>query len=252
MKLTLTPLGFHMNPKRICLTTLFVIIVTGCAHPIKIAPDMARLERVSTTPPRLAAKVGYFIPPEVSFVEITTPGGGGDYVRYYPYHEMESGFQKILSNVFTSVVKLTSPSDTPTLVRDNVKYVIVPTVRTSSSGSGFFTWPPTDFTVDLTSQIKNTDGKIIANLRAFGVGSAQTSERLYEHGIAGRHAMEDALLKMQSALFEANLLGVVQSPPPASKVSIAERLAHIKELKDSGLITQEEYEVKRKEILEAL
>jgi hypothetical protein len=64
--------------------------------------------------------------------------------------------------------------------------------------------------------------------------------------------MEDALLKMQSALFEANFRGVAQLPSLAIKNSMAERLTHLKELKDSGLITQQEYETKRKEILNAL
>lgn len=238
-----------MNFNGIYLTTLLGLLLAGCAHPIQITPDMTRLERVSTTPARLAVKAGYYIPPEVESVEITTQGGGGDNVRYYPYRDMASGFQKMLSNVFESVVKLASPADKPVLVREGINYVIVPSLVTSSGGSGFFTWPPTNFSVDLTSQIRNTDGQLIASPRVIGTGSADTGERLSEHGIAGRRAMEDALMKMQSALFEANFHGLVQSSSPAVKSSIAERLAHIKELKDSGLITEQEYDVKRKEIL---
>jgi hypothetical protein len=241
-----------MNFTRFCFTTLFTIILTGCAHPIKITPDTTRLERAATAPPRLAAKVGYYIPSEVGAVEITTPGGGGDNVRYYPYRDMEAGFQKMLANVFTDVVKLNSPIDSSSVARDGIGYVIVPTVLTSSGGSGLFTWPPTNFTVDLTSQLRNTDGKIVASPRVVGTGSAETGERLSEHGIAGRRAMEDALQKMQAALFEAHFNDAVQSSSPPIKNPIVERLAHIKELKDRGLITQQEYEAKRKEILEAL
>jgi hypothetical protein len=165
---------------------------------------------------------------------------------------MEAGFQKMLANVFTDVVKLNSPIDSSSVARDGIGYVIVPTVLTSSGGSGIFTWPPTNFTVDLTSQLRNTDGKIVASPRVVGTGSAETGERLSEHGIAGRRAMEDALQKMQAALFEAHFSDAVQSSAPPTKNPIAERLAHIKELKDRGLITQQEYDAKRKEILEAL
>lgn len=241
-----------MNFNRIYLTALLGLVLAGCAHPIQITPDTTRLERVSTTPDRLAVKAGYYIPPEVESVEITTQGGGGDNVRYYPYRDMASGFQKMLSNVFENVVKLASPADKSVLVRDGINYVIVPSVVTSSGGSGLFTWPPTNFSVDLTSQIRSTDGKLIASPRVIGTGSADTGERLSEHGIAGRRAMEDALMKMQSALFEANFHGLAQSSSSAVKSSIAERLAHIKELKDSGLITEQEYDVKRKEILKSL
>lgn len=241
-----------MKFSRIYFIALFAFILTGCAHPVQIVPDMTRLERAATAPPRLTAKVGYYIPPEVSNLEITTPGGGGDNVRYYPYRDMEAGFQKILSNVFTNVIKLNSPSDSTSLIHDGVGYVIVPTVLTSSGGSGFFTWPPTNFTVDLTSQLRNSDGKIVASPRVVGTGSAETAERISEYGIAGRRAMEDVLLKMQSALFEAKIGDVVQPSSPSIKNSIVERLDHIKELKDRGLITQYEYEAKRKEILEAL
>jgi hypothetical protein len=72
---------------------------------------VAKLERVSSTPPRLTANVGYYIPPEVSSVEVTTAGGGGDNIRYYPYTNVEPGFEKMLSNVFTGVVKINSMTD---------------------------------------------------------------------------------------------------------------------------------------------
>jgi hypothetical protein len=80
-----------------------------------------------------------------------------------------------------------------------------------------------------------------------------------DHGIAGERAMEDALAKMQTTLLETRLAGGppgVQTSKPQSPGGIcgdaADRLAHLKELKDKGLITQDEYEAKRKAILDEL
>jgi Short C-terminal domain len=234
-----------------------LVLTVGCAHPIKVAPDTTRLQRVSSTSSRIVANVGYYIPKEVSSVEITTQGGGGDNVRYFPYEDIEPGFEQILSNVFSGVVKLTSIADLPGIVRGGTNYIIQPVIITSSGGSGLFTWPPTNFTVDLTCNIRDTTGTLLASPRVVGTGSAETGERLHYHGIAGTRAMEDALVKMQAVLFETKFGSAMQDPHPTNPQSPAvvgdsDRLAHIKELRDKGLITQEEYEAKRKAIVDAL
>jgi hypothetical protein len=183
------------NPRGVFLI-LAIAVLVGCAHAIKVAPDVMKVERTETNPARVTANAGYFIPPEVSSVEITTQGGGGDNVRYFPYRDFEGGYQKMLSNVFTSVVKLTSLTNIPNVSSNRIDYVVVPTIITSSGGSGFFTWPPTNFTVDLTCNIRDAVGTQIASPRVVGTGSADTGERLHDHGIAGARAMEDALVKM--------------------------------------------------------
>ena len=171
----------------ICATVL--ILAVGCAHPVKVAPDIARLQRVSSTPPRVAANVGYYIPKEVSSVEITTQGGGGDNIRYFPYEDIEPGFEQILSNVFRGVVKLTSIADLSSVSRGGTDYIIQPVIVTSSGGSSMFTWPPTNFTVDLTCNIRDASGTLFASPRVVGMGSAETRERLHDHSLAGKRAM---------------------------------------------------------------
>jgi hypothetical protein len=104
-----------MGNPRAAFSILAVAALAGCAHAIKIAPDVTKVERTETSPARVTANAGYFIPPEVSSVEITTQGGGGDNVRYFPYRDFEGGYQKMLSNVFTGVVKLTCPWRIPIL-----------------------------------------------------------------------------------------------------------------------------------------
>jgi hypothetical protein len=63
------------NGLRAVLSAVAFALVAGCAHSIKVTPDITRLEPVS---PRVGANVGYYIPRELSSVEITTQGGGGD------------------------------------------------------------------------------------------------------------------------------------------------------------------------------
>jgi hypothetical protein len=47
--------------------------------------------------------------------------------------------------------------------------------------------------------------RVIADPRVVGVGMAETSERLVDHGFAGRRAMEEALMKTHSALQQIKL-----------------------------------------------
>ena len=70
--------------------------------------------------------------------------------------------------------------------------------------------------------------------------------------------MEDALVKMQVAMLETKFGRAISDPPttkPRSPDAVGDsgdRLARLKELRDKGLISQEEYEAKRKTILDAL
>jgi hypothetical protein len=176
-------------------------------------------------------------------------------VRYFPYDDIEPGFEQMLSNVFSGVMKLTSIADLPSVARGGTDYIIEPVIVTSSGGSGLFTWPPTNFTVDLTCSIRDATGTLLANPRVVGTGSAETGERLHDHGLAGKRAMEDALVKMQATMLETRFGTATpefHSTKPQSPAAAGDRLAHIKELRDKSLISQEEYEAKRKSIVDAL
>ena len=96
------------NGLRAVLIAVVFALVTGCAHSITVTPDTMRLEPVSSR--RVTAKIGYYIPEEVSSIEVTTQGGGGDNVRYFPYNDIEPGFRQMLSNVFSGVERLSSTS----------------------------------------------------------------------------------------------------------------------------------------------
>jgi hypothetical protein len=103
--------------------------------------------------------------------------------------------------------------------------ILTPKIITTSASTGLFTWPPTRFTVDLTNTISTVNGKIITEPRVIGTVGANTSKKLSEYGIAGRRAIEDALLKTQMLLFDVKLPQKFESNMKVSSVgTISDRL----------------------------
>jgi hypothetical protein len=156
--------------------------------------------------------------------------------------------------------------------------VIVPAITTKTEGSDALTWPPTRFTVNLTSNIQSATGEPITTLIVTGIGTAGSAERLKITGIAGSRAIEDALHKMQAALVNYRYSGEAAQPAlptvpatatatssasntttvdptptaPTTSASVSERLQLLNDLKNKGLISQKEYDDKRKAIIDAL
>jgi len=255
-----------MKLLQLCLISMTCFTVTACINTINIKPDMARIELVGQSGERLPLHVGYFIPETT----ITTPHIDENNLRYFAYRDMEIAYQKMLTNVFQSVTKLTSIQPDSS---NAVDLVIVPAITTKTEGSDALTWPPTRFSVNLTSNIQSATGKPITTLIVTGTGTAGSTERLKMTGIAGSRAMEEALLKMQSALsnyrYASETPKPVQpplvtetnietaptapvTPAPNTAASISERLQLLNELKNKGLISQKEYDDKRKAIIDAL
>lgn len=243
-------------------------LLGGCAHSINVSPSMPNVaaKTAQTTPQKIGVSVGYYISQKNRQLEVTTPGGGGDNVRYYPYEALEIGYRDVLTGLYRNAA--ISNADTPN-PNDRFDYVIEPTVVTNSGSTGFFTWPPTNFSVDITNTIRDASGRVVASPRVVGIGTAETGERLRDHGFAGRRAMEDALVKTHAALQqvalekdgvkrEAPSLALGDGKPKEQPVSqpkandVEERLRRLKDLKDKGLITNKDYEVQKKSILDSL
>ena len=180
---------------------LFVVIIsiTGCAHSIAISPDISKIERDSKIAP-IEKNTGYYIAPEVRDKNVTTPGGGGDLVSYFPYKDIEAGFYTMLENVFKEVTKLKSPTDMETISRLSIAYIIIPEISTDSSSQSSFTWPPTQFIVNLTCTITDINGKEVIKPAVTGEGLAEYDEFKSDFSLAGKRAARDALLKMQTIL----------------------------------------------------
>jgi uncharacterized membrane protein YoaK (UPF0700 family) len=131
---------------------------------------------------------------------VTTPGGGGDKVSYFPYRDLESGIFKILGNIYDRVVLVSSPTDVEALAKSGVSVVAQPQIITQSSSDSVLTWPPTFFQVQLSCTFTAIGGAKIAETFVTGTGNAEFSEFKSDFSLAAKRASEDALKKTQSAI----------------------------------------------------
>jgi len=186
-------------------SALACVVLFGCAHPITMNPDLAAVTVPAGAKP-IAKKVGYYIPDALRSVEVTTPGGGGDKVRYFPYRDIEPGFYKALSEAFTSVSKVQNPKDFAALQAGGISLLITPEVTTNSSSDGAFTWPPTQFSVKLVCTVVDAAGQPVETIRVSGEGGATFSEFKSNFSLAAVRASNDALSKLVKALVESPAL----------------------------------------------
>lgn len=171
-----------------------ITILGACAHTITINP--------STTPQRsedhtYSTKVaGYVMTDADRAKQVTTEGGGGDKVNYFPYKDLEKGIRDVLKSLYSDVVLVRSPSDFEAIKRDGVGIVFAPEIYTSSKSDSAFTWPPTQFAIDLSSTVTDATGSMLARVRVSGQGAASFSEFKEDFGLAGRRATQDAFEKL--------------------------------------------------------
>lgn len=189
-----------MKNYKLVLALLASVYLGGCAHPMNIKPDIQALEPAGN---RIQKNVGLYISPANRALEVTTAGGGGDKVRYHPYSDIETGLYKTLGNVFANVTVVSSPRDASAMTQHSLNYIVEPTITTTSSSSGVFTWMATDFTVMVTCKVSDTDGKDVATVAATGTGKADSAEVRSDFSIAGERASKDALQKLQAAFLQA-------------------------------------------------
>ena len=176
-----------------------LVCLAGCAHPMSVRPDIDRPAVVNQAG-LIPKAVGLYISDENRNKQVTTAGGGGDKVSYRPYADMEAGLYKVLGNVFQDVEVLKSMSDVGTIAKHSVVYVAAPEITTTSSSSGVFTWPATDFTISVTCKITDVAGRPVTSVSATGTGHADFSDLKHNFSLAGQRASNDALDKLQTAL----------------------------------------------------
>lgn len=197
-----------MNFFKLAACLLTTAALGGCAHSVVISPNPIKLVREAGSPPKINAKVGYYISDSVRAAEVTTPGGGGDKVTSVPYRDVEGGLYVMLGNVFDGVTLLKAPADAQAMRSSGIRYIITPEIKVSSSSPSALTWPPTLFDVDLLLKISDADGNLIDSPKVVGHGAAEFAEFKGDHGLAGKRATEDALIQMQRKL----LVSKVASP----------------------------------------
>jgi hypothetical protein len=184
------------------LVTLFpwlavAALVTGCAHPISLSPNLANLDNAAAV--RIDKKIGLSISAEDRQREVTTPGGGGDKVSYLPYRDLEPGLYYALSKSFADVSKVNGLSD-PQIKAGGLHYVLKPSIATTSWSQSVLTWPPTLFTVELSGTIVDIEGRAITELKVQGEGRAEFDEFKSDFSLAAKRASEDALKKLMKAV----------------------------------------------------
>jgi len=173
-----------------------VAALVGCAHPITINPDVAKV--TGSGAPRIDKSVAYYVSIDDMKREVITAGGGGDKISYFPYRDLDTAIYKSLSEVYTNVTKLETPIAADSA--KNAHFVFTPQLTTTSSSSSPFTWPATDFTVELACKVTDSTGKSITDIVVTGNGKAEFSEFKSDFGLSARRASQDALVKFTKAI----------------------------------------------------
>lgn len=181
--------------------SFFLVLLVGCAHPISMRPDLDAVKVKDLA--QIDKKVGFYISDANKALEVTTPGGGGDKVRYFPYRDIEPGFYKALTETFRDVSKIKNLSDTDEIRKSGIALLIVPEIKTTSSSTSGLTWPPTQFSVSLACTITDASGRLVRQLNVSGEGAAEFSEFKSNFSLSAVRATNDALVKLMAALGSA-------------------------------------------------
>jgi hypothetical protein len=192
-------MNLSLNSVRRALSVLVgaaaLVVMTGCAHQISMAPSAKPAAESSA---KINKAVAYVISPADMALEVKTPGGGGDKVKYQPYKDLDAALYQAFSAVFSDVSKVSSAADAK-----GVAYVITPTITTTSSSESMLTWPPTQFSVDLVCKVADGSGQAVTTVRAFGKGAATFDEFKSDFSLSARRASKEAVDKLVKSLSES-------------------------------------------------
>jgi hypothetical protein len=183
----------------LCLFVLVpaVLALGACAHPLALNPNLTGLAGSGSG--KIDKKVGLVITEQDRRLEVTTPGGGGDKVTYFPYRDLETGLYMALAESFSGVSRVAGAED-PKVRSEGLSYLITPRLVTNSSSESALTWPPTLFTIELSCKVVDAGGQPVAALTVSGEGRATFDEFKREVSLSANRAAEDALKKLIKAL----------------------------------------------------
>lgn len=177
--------------------SIILIIITGCTHNITInpPPDFSNSNAI-----KIDKNVVYVMSDSDRIKEVTTQGGSGETVKYFPYRDLEMTIRETLKLIYKSVSVINTPNDTASIKQFNASYIFAPEITTSSSSPSSFTWPPTKFSIEMILNITNINGDLIARPRAIGNGFAEFSEFKNDFGLAGKRAASDLAKNLQQEI----------------------------------------------------
>ncbi|HNB42584.1 MAG TPA: hypothetical protein PLX21_13565 [Rhodocyclaceae bacterium] len=176
------------------------VLLGGCAHSINITPDSAKLASTQAQT-KIDKVVGYYISEPNKALEVTTPAGGGDSVKYKPYADLEAGLQQALVNVFANAYPIKDIKDQAFLQGKDIAWVFTPTLTTNSSSRNNFFWPPTDFSVTIECTAVDAAQKPVWQTTVKADNDVvAVNAVIKDHGLAGKSAAEKALRQLQNQL----------------------------------------------------
>lgn len=189
------------------VTVIFaaILMFSGCAHKIDMAPNLDTIRTTQVEPFKL--NVAYYISDSDKQLEVITPGGGGDNVKYTPYADTEAALNAVLQNAFSKAYFLKSLEDKAFIANKNISYIFQPKIVTSSSSENMFTWPPERFVVELTCTALDPLSKSsLWEITTNGAGTADFGDYRKDFSAAARKASEDAFLKMLIELSKTKMI----------------------------------------------
>jgi hypothetical protein len=189
--------------KRLFVMLATILVVSGCAHKVDIAPNLTALTKESPSP-KINKAVGYYISEGNRALLVTTPAGGGDSVKYTPYADIEPGLNLVLSKVFSATYMIEDINDQMFLKDKSIAWIFTPKITTTSSSRNAFFWPPTDFSMTINCIATDNDHQQVWNSTVQAEGELiAVKEILKDYGLAGRSAAENTLLRLQDELLAA-------------------------------------------------
>jgi hypothetical protein len=138
------------------LSLLPLLLFSGCVHDISVAPELSRIKK--ERPVTIHRSVAYYISPEQYDLQVTTPGGNNDELRYSPYKESEAALKKVLENIFTEVHRIDSLDD-PKINEHRIRFIFIPQIETMSYSNSNVDWQPTKFNFILKVKFLTADNK---------------------------------------------------------------------------------------------
>jgi hypothetical protein len=173
---------------RFAVCAAVALVLAACAHPISIQANKLP-ERSAQTSPK---KVAYVMTDADRQKQVTTEGGSGDKITYYPYKEFERALRAALASIYSDVTVVSSATNAIAIRETGASFVFLPEISTTSSSPSLFTWAPTKFSVTVSVDVLDPQGVPLARLRVTGNGEAEWEEFKGEFGLAGRRAVENA------------------------------------------------------------
>lgn len=181
---------------RLAAALSVVALLGACAHPLSLDSPTGPARNDATL---VAKKVGYVITDADRARQVTTPGGGGDKVSYFPYRDIEKSLREALRSVYQDVTSL--PAATPAAVGPaGVGFVFTPVITTTSSSPSAFTWPPTKFSTEIACTVTDAQGAQIAQFKVTGDGAAEFDEFKSDHSLSARRSVKEAAEKFAQAV----------------------------------------------------